>query len=428
MKKLFSTLCLVLPTVLAIQSLHAQDDEVFEYNAEFNPITGDDANLGGFIFPMLFVDATGGLTGDGVDPTDLATSEHDPQNEFGIQAIELHLGIDLNGVVTGGISGTGGQGADEWEAELEEAFLHYHVNDWLAVGGGQFLNRFGFQSDRHLHNWDFVNQNLVNSRLLNEGELITHGGEVILNFPSQSEITIGGGGVRTHAHDHDHNHGHGEEEGHHEIDGHHEEEVHGHEDEHSENEEHHLEADDANFNSWVLSVDWKQQLPFDESATVSASFATGENGFERQTRAYGVGLEKFWGAHDHGNGPEFCTGAVVLRSEFIGRTIGIQEEDGDRFDANDYGFSTALVYGLSDSTNVSLRHDWVSDLDELELEDRHRISPAITAFLDKNQRIQARLQYDYNHSDSLGDEHAAWLQIQIQWGGQGGRHHCKYCR
>ena len=39
-------------------------------------------------------------------------------------------------------------------------------------------------------------------------------------------------------------------------------------------------------------------------------------------------------------------------------------------------------------------------------------------------RIRARLQYDYTHSDTdaIGSEHAAWFQIQIQWGGQGGSH------
>ena len=184
-----------------------------------------------------------------------------------------------------------------------------------------------------------------------------------------------------------------------------------------------MEADGANFDAWVLSVDWRLQLPFDDAATASTFFATGENGFGRQTWAYGAGVEKIWGAHDHGHGPQFGSGSLRLRSEFNGRNVGIADDDGERFDANDYGFSTSVFYGLNDATTLSLRHDWVSDLDDLELEDRHRISPALTAYLDPSHRIQARLQYDYNHSESLGDEHAAWLQVQIQWGGHGGRHH-----
>ena len=418
---------------LTAETPDAEGEEVFEYKVgTFNLITGEGANIGGFIFPKVFLNLAGGVFEPGTTAADLATNEHDPQNEAGIQAIEAHFKIDINGVITGGVSGVGIQGEDQWEAALEEAYLHYHFNDFVAVGGGQFLNAFGFQADKHLHDWGFINQNLVNSRILNEGELITQGGEAIFNLPGLNSVaTIGGGGVRTHAHDH----GHGEEEFGHEDEHGHEEEIggghdeheeEGHEDEHGheeEGEEHHIEADDANFSAWVLTADWKTKLPFDESATFSASLAAGENGFGRMTYAYGVGLEKIWGAHDHGNGPEFCTGAIMVRSEFIGRHIGVAEEDGERFDADDYGFSTSLSYGLSDLTTIAIRHDWVSELEAFELEERHRISPALTTFLDKNQRIQARVQYDYNHSDSYGDEHTAWLQFQMQWGGQGGKHH-----
>ena len=417
----------VIAAVPAIQ-MNAEED-AFEYEVgKFDFITGEDANIGGFIFPEIFLNLTGGLFEPGTTAADLATSEHDPQNEAGVQSIEVHLDIDIDDVVTGAVYGSGFQGEDEWEANLEEAYLHYHFNDNVAIGGGQFLNAFGFQSEKHLHTWDFINQNLVNSRMLNEGELITQGGEAVFTLPGLNSVaTIGGGGVRTHGDDH----GHGEEELGHEDEHGHEEEIRSGHDEREEEEpgheehgeEHQLEADDANFSAWVLSADWKTELPFDESATFSASLATGENGFGRMTWAYGVGLQKFWGAHDHGDGPEFCTGATMLRTEFIGRHIGVSDEDGERFSADDYGFSTSLAYGLTDSTTIAIRHDWVSDLAEFEVEKRHRISPALTTFIDKNQRIQARIQYDYNHSESYGDEHTAWLQFQMQWGGQGGRHH-----
>lgn len=243
---------------------HHAEDSPSDFHSEFNPITGEGANLAGIITPEVFVFATAGITGDGVDPADLATSEHDPQNDFGIQAIEIHLDINLSDRISGVVYGAGIQGEDEWEANLEEAFVHYQLNDWLAVGGGQFLNRFGFQAEKHIHQWDFVNQNLVNGRMLNEGELITQGGEIILTPKEGSEITIGAGGVRTHAHAHE------EEEG-----------DHGHSADGGE-EEHHLEADDAGFNDWIVSLDWRQQLPFAEATTLSTSVATGENGFGRE--------------------------------------------------------------------------------------------------------------------------------------------------
>jgi uncharacterized membrane protein YdjX (TVP38/TMEM64 family) len=39
-----------------------------------------------------------------------------------------------------------------------------------------------------------------------------------------------------------------------------------------------------------------------------------------------------------------------------------------------------------------LRHDWVSDVEIAELNDRHRLSAALTAFVDPEQRVRARVQ------------------------------------
>lgn len=384
-------------------STHIDGDDVLVRDSngdKINYFVGEGVNAGGFLFPELFIDTTAGVLEPGTNPEDLATNEHDPRDEASIQTIEMHLDLNLNDILTGGFRGVALESEGTWEGNLEEAYLHYHLNDHLAVGGGQFLNQFGFQASKHIHVWDFVNQNLINSRMLNEGELITQGGEAIISLPDRAgAITIGGGGVRSHGHDH-------EEEG-----------------EDHEEEEHHFEHDDAFFNDWVFSTDARFRMPFDDSLTTSASLAVGENGFGENTWIYGVGMAKIWGAHDHGNGPEFCEDAVMLRAEFIGRSIdAIDEEDGEALEVDDYGFSTALFYGLSDSTNLSLRHDWVSELAEFEQAERHRISPALTTYLDRKQYIRARVQYDYNHSDDLPGEHAAWLQLQIQWGGQGGNH------
>lgn len=405
------------------------DEEVFEFSVgEFDPITGENANVGGFLFPALYANFVGGVFEPGTEPSDLGITEHDPQREAGIQALELAIPINFNDVVTGNVTGVGIQGEDEWEAAVEEAYLHFHVNDYIAIGGGQFLNSFGFQGDKHLHDWDFINQNLPNGRLLNEGELITQGGELLVKIPDWDTLaTVGIGGVRTHAHDHGHGHGHGDEEEEHGDEEHdHDDEDHDHDEEDHDEEHHdeddHLEIDDANFVDFVATLDLKTKMPFDDTLTLSASVAQGQNGFGRNTTAYGVGAQKIWGAHDHGHGPEFCAGAVMIRSEYIGRHIGVEDALGRRFDADDHGLSSSIHYGLSEAATISLRHDWISDLDEFGVEDRHRISPALTVYLGQSQRVRARLQYDCNHF-SYGTEHAAWLQFQVQWGGQGGRHH-----
>ncbi len=389
---------LVLPLYAQESAAVPVEEEAFVYNVgEVNYLTGEGANLGGFLFPSLYVNGTTGGFDRGFVAEDFATSEHDPQNDTGIQAIELHLDLNFNEVVTGMVSGFGHQGHDEvWEAELEEAYLHWHVTESVAIGGGQFLNTFGFQAGRHLHDWFFVNQNLANSRLLNEGELITQGGEILVKTPSSGLLSLGFGGVRTHAH---------EEEG---GGPHPPDEVH---------------ADEAGFSDWVLTSDYRYRLPFDDSITGTASLAVGENGFGRDSTVYGFGFRKVWKGHDHGyGGPDFCAGAVMFQSEFIGRAVDAFTEGGDAVEFSDRGVSTALHYGLSDRTTLSVRHDWVSAVEVAELSDRNRLSAALSAYLDPEQRVRARVQYDNVQDASIGSENVVWFQLQLQWGGTGGSH------
>ena len=276
----------------------------------------------------------------------------------------------------------------------------------------QFINRFGFQADLHLHDWMFVNQNLVNSRMLNEGELIIQGGQILFHLPQSGLLSFGFGGVRSHSHQH----GHEDEDEDEDDDDHddHDDDDHDHE---------HFEFDEAGFQSWVFSADYRFRLPFDDSITGSLSFALGENGFGRDTTVFGAGLRKVWNGHDHGQGgPDFCSGAWMWQGEGLVREVKAMTEDGDAIDFDDHGFSNSLHYGLSDAATVSLRHDWISAVEVAELDDRHRLSAAFTAFLDPAQRVRARLQYDYTVDGALGGEHAAWFQIQLQWGGVGGSH------
>lgn len=401
-------LTFVIASFYTLTPLFAQEaeEEEFEYNvSEASRYMGENASFGGFLFPELFVIGTGGIFDGDSTAEDFSSNHHDPIHQAAIQAIEMHLMINFDDKITGMIAGFVGQAENyEWDGALEEAFLHFQITDTLAIGGGQFLNTFAFQATNHLHGWQFVNQNLVNSRMLNEGELTTQGGEIILNTPKNGgALTIGGGGVRPEVH--------GDEDGH------------DHEDHDDEFEDDHpFELENANFGDWALSVDYRFILPFEESITVTTSFAAGGNGFGRDTQVYGAGLRKIWNGHDHGAGIEFCTGSLMLQSEFIGRRAEGFEENGDEIEFDDYGISTGLLYGLSDRTIVSFRHDWVSEVEIAETSNANRLSAALTSFIDPGQRVKARIQYDYTSNDDIEGEHAAWLQFQVQWGGQGGNH------
>ena len=145
----------------------------------------------------------------------------------------------------------------------------------IELRGGQFFNRFGYQSAIHNHSWDFVNQNLVNGRFLTEGELITQGGELTLPVPlpmmSASFLSVSVGDARVEDHGH-------------------EEEGHGH------GEEAEFEAEGAYFGDLLYGVHWINQYDINDrnrlSATVSSAF--GENLFGRDTEIYGVGFEYLW--------------------------------------------------------------------------------------------------------------------------------------
>lgn len=393
---LFTVLAFSLP--LPAREGRGNEEEVYENHVgEVNYLTGEEGEIGGFMIPSLFVQGTGGVFEPGATPGDFATSEHDPANEGGIQGVEPHLALNFQDVVTGAVAGFAHQGEDEvWELALEEAFLQWHLNEIFSLGGGQFFTRAGFQQDLHLHDWFFVNQNLPNSRLINEGELITQGGEILLRLPESSLLTFGFGGVRSHVHD--------EEEG-------------------ESTDPNFIEGHRGDLQNSVVSADYRFRLPFDESISGSLSAIGGKNGFGLETQIYGGGFRKVWNGHDHGQGGrDFCAGAVMLQGEFFTREVEALTLGGAPVNFNDQGLATSVHYGLSDRTTASLRYDWISDVAQTEFTEHNRLSTALTAFVDPAQRVRMRLQYDYTDTDAVGSEHVAWLQIQLQWGGNGGSH------
>ena len=427
-------------SLLAIAPALAEE-EVFELNV------GE--SLGSSIFgidfdPVVHLNLTGLLESD-TPVSDLATNEHDPSRDYQIHPIELHTNYGFTDQIKGTVHITALEGMDKgWEMELEQVKLTYDVNDSLSITGGQFLNRFGFQNEHCVHGWDFVNQHLQNSRFLNEGELITRGISLDYKPNSRWSFNVSAGKARVHEHDHhghgDHHDDHGDEhhddhegEDHddHEGEDHddHEGEDHDdHGDEHhddhgDEHGDHHMEAEGINISDVIGSADVRYYLDADQTTMISGSLAVGENEFGTNTWVYGVGLQKLWGGHDHGNGQEFCAGSIKLKAEAIGRSAEIKHEDGDSDDVSDWGFYTSIFYGLDEMTTISARHGYVSELEELELEDRNRTSLAFSRNLSDN--VLARIQYDYNRSDSMESEHALWLQFKIAIGGSVDCH--EYC-
>ena len=393
-------------------------EEVFEHTVGES---SGSSILGVDFDPIVHLNLTGLLESD-TPVSDLATNEHDPSRDYQVHPIELHTNYGFSDQLSGKIHVTALESmSKDWEIELEQVALTFDLNDEISITGGQILNRFGFQNEHCVHAWDFVNQHLQNSRFLNEGELITRGISVDYTPNSRWSFNFSAGKARVHEHDHGH-HGHGDhhddhgEEHHDDHDDHEGEEHHDdHEgEEHGDHDEHHMEADGINISDVIGSADVRYYLDDDRTTMISGSLAVGENEFGTNTWLYGIGLQKLWGGHDHGNGQEFCSGSIKLKAEAIGRSAEVKHEDGDSDDVSDWGFYASIFYGLDEMTTISARHGYVSELEELELEDRNRTSLALSRNLSDN--VLARIQYDYNRSDSMDNEHAIWLQFKIAIG------------
>ncbi|WP_156345339.1 hypothetical protein [Verrucomicrobium spinosum] len=51
------------------------------------------------------------------------------------------------------------------------------------------------------------------------------------------------------------------------------------------------------------------------------------------------------------------------------------------------------------------------------MDERFRLSPSVTWYLNKNRTLYFRTQYNYDHSSDFGDEHSLWGQVGFNWGG-----------
>ncbi|MEC7223367.1 MAG: hypothetical protein VXW02_03765, partial [Verrucomicrobiota bacterium] len=257
---------LILPIIslpfLTTSSVNAE--EVFEFN-----VGGKDGSPQSFtILPEVYLNLTGSLLDSDTPVSSLATSEHDPQKDYQLHPIEIHIDSEIGENITGLVYGIALQDEnDNWETTIEEAKITYAINETLSIGGGQFLNKFGFQNKAHVHMRDFVNQNLQNSRLLSDGELITRGIELDYKPNSRWSFNVAAGKARLHDHDHGDHDDHGEEhhddhegEDHddHEGEDHDDHEGEDHDDhegeDHDDHDEHHMEADGINISDWIAST------------------------------------------------------------------------------------------------------------------------------------------------------------------------------
>lgn len=352
------------------------------------------------------------------DPEKLAVGHHDPTREDGtVQGLEAGLSLRLNQLEGFAVYTLYYGAEEEWEGEWEEAFLKLRdLPGGFEVRGGRMLARYGKQNAQHLHAWDFVDMPLVVGRYLGDDGLITDGGDVTWlkhNIATTYGITAGYG--ETKAHDH----AHGEEE-----------EEHG--EEHHEEEEHH-HHEELRFASGTgygrAFAQWRRN-DFN-NFEIGASLALGDDAEERLIGVYGADVTYTW--REKGLEP----GGRSLRwtTEFMLRDVedGTEQHDAENHEehgeddpheeperlpgGSDFGLYTQAVYAMLQQLDLGLRLDYVDGNEDLGAQERLRVSPALTAYLDPFRRTSLRGQYNYDDLAGGEEAHSFWLQLGVAWGG-----------
>jgi hypothetical protein len=269
-----------------------------------------------------------------------------------------------------------------------------------------------------------VDSEIVLSRFLGDDGLMLQGGELAWTLPFGMDpafvsiATLGFGNARAHDHGHDHGgHDHEEEEG---EEGEEHDEEHGHGETPHEGEEGAL-ADDV----WTGRVMGRYRFDDFHALTAGVSAAGGTNGFGRDSRVLGLDVEWLW----RENGLEPGGRAFRWRNELLWRDVEAfseHDEDDDgvidetyRGTYQEWGFYSQAIYSWNARLDTGLRLGWVEGVDDFGQDERLRISPVVSWWLDDERRIGMRLQYNYDALASRDDAHSLWLQFNIALGDTG---------
>jgi len=381
---------------------------------EANLWTGEGVSLGGVLFPDFHFQAAAGDSS--AEPADLAVGHHDPdrrgitiQNiEFGLVArlterftfvSHYAVKIDLE---------------DHWNDELEEVYFNAKdLPGGLAVRAGRFYAPIGRHNLLHPHDFTFVDQHLASGRMVGEDSLALHGAQISLPVVRalpmgwSDRITLAFGKTPEP-----------EEEGEEHADGAEVEPLSGALEEAEEVHEA-IDGEGALHDGWTFVADYSVSREWGQQRVqTGVSGAWGENRAGGDTQLYALHGEYLWragGAHEHHvdvHGNYFRVhGELWLRNWDA-------PSGGRDHDLTDAGGWLAVSYGLPrGGVSAHVRGEYVSGVAEAELEERWRVSPALT--WRPLESVNARLvaQYNYDHfPTSRGDEHSFWLQFSFTWG------------
>lgn len=337
---------------------------------------------------------------------DLAGHAHDPNDEFTLQGLELGLNAKFTEKLSGFVNGVFFlDEADSLDSEWEEAFLKAEVWDGVEMRAGRMLNRFGLQNSKHLHGWDTVDANLSTSQFLGEEGLLSDGLDLTWTkkgYQWTSAVTVSYSQAVEHDHhgeeDHD-DHGHGAEE---------------------------AFLTKEIFTSRAMFI---YQANDFNNHTLGLNFATGENGYGRDSKIFSADYAYTWSE----KGLDLDGKYLTVGAEYFHRDVEWmhEEEDGEAGSSDQSSYMLYANYSFVEDWVLGLRYEHIQgvlaggeiEAGEIEYafatEERDRISLALTRHHTFNEDWTGFARVQYNHDDikDEGKEDSIFLQIGLNLGG-----------
>ena len=285
----------------------------------------------------------------------------------------------------------------ETVVELEEVYATTSsLPKGLQVKAGQFFTEFGRLNPQHPHSWDFVDQPLVNGRILGPDGLRSTGvrlswlmptsfyseafvalqnsqGETAPSFRGVPGETLFGNEIR--------------------------------------------EREVKSLTDMLIVPRYSASFDLSDTQTLllGASGAFGPNGTGESARTRVLGGDVFWKWKPTNAFKGFPF--VKVQAEWMQRRVSTGAGGNQAF--RDWGSYLQVNYGYKAGHVLALRVDRVAGdtgiADEAALTPRWRVSPTFTWFPTEFSKL--RLQYNFDHGDAFArNEHSVWLQFEFLLG------------
>ncbi len=363
------------------------------------------ARSGTLLNPQISLNGLFTAGGSNVDDKQIQILQggaHDPQkNGFTVQNVELSMTAAVDPYLNGEahiIYQLDAEG--ESRLELEEVFFTTQsLPAGIQLKGGHYFTEFGRLNNKHPHSWSFVDQPIINSRLLGGDGLRNPGIRLswltplslyselffgIQNSNGETAASFLGSAEET------------DFEGHLTV------------------KDKVSAIDDLLYSArWLNSVDLTSTTTINLGA--SALFGPNATGENTRTNIYGVDLYLKWQPLSTVRGWPFVKWQFewMKRNYEAGASTSISEET-----LKDWGLYNQIVWGFLPGWSWAIRLDHVNGNgsgNSLNRDRRDRYSTNLTWYPSEFSKL--RLQYNLDDAQHLDKKaHTAWLQFEFMFG------------